>query len=112
VTLASETGRKKDLKDLAKFFAALAGIVVILSLLTSFLVTIHKGMVKEEKVFYETGLHLPADATNIVDVGRGWQEFTYKGQRFLYHQEVHGGNRAMESIVRIDSSSDVRPEAQ
>ena len=49
----------------------------------------------------ETGVYMPEDATDIVEVGNGWQEFTYKGQRFLFYRESTGHN-GFSSIVKID----------
>ncbi len=49
----------------------------------------------------ETGWALPASATDIVSVGNGWYEFTYKGQRFLYYR-YYEHQSAQSAIVRID----------
>jgi hypothetical protein len=55
------------------------------------------------------GEFLPYGFTDLVDVGDGWQEFTYKNQRFLYHH-ASSGYWAYECIVKIDSPVDVKEE--
>jgi len=42
-------------------------------------------MAKDGRAVTE-GSALPNGATNVVVVGDGWYEFTYKNQRFLYHR--------------------------
>ena len=45
---------------------------------------------------------LPSDATDIFPAGNGWYEFTYKGQRFLYHKETSFHGSGYECIVKIE----------
>jgi len=46
-----------------------------------------------DKSRIKSGSLLPRGATNIVEVGEDWFEFTYKGQRFLYHKSGIADNR-------------------
>ena len=48
-----------------------------------------------------SGEALPAEATDLTDVGNGWYEFTYKNKRYLYHSSK-AGYGAQECIVQIE----------
>lgn len=48
------------------------------------------------------GHWMPTEATDITDVGNGWQEFTYKGERFLFYR--HSGiETGYACIVKLES---------
>jgi uncharacterized membrane protein len=44
--------------------------------------------------------HLPAQATNIIDKGNGWSQFTLDGKVFLYHKYING-HAGFECITQI-----------
>jgi hypothetical protein len=51
----------------------------------------------------QSGAKLPNNATDIINVGDGWYEFTYKEQRFLFYERgIADCTRA--AIVKIDKS--------
>ena len=69
-------------------------IVVLLSICVFGIIRLNESALQERKEKRESGHYLPEGATNIIDVGDSWQEFTYKGQRFLFYD--YG------AIVKID----------
>lgn len=58
----------------------------------------------EKKAMIEHASGLPKGASHVEDVGSGWVEFTYKNQRFLYHNYSFANHKS-ECIVRIDNES-------
>ena len=89
-------------KDKAGFCFALVLGAILIGLLVGVYSFVESNR-KDHKEKVKSGYFLPNDAADIIEVGRGWQEFTYKGQRFLFHRST-GGERGYESIVRIDAS--------
>ena len=55
------------------------------SLITAFLLIVMAVIMARDGRAVTEGSALPDGATNVVVVGKGWYEFTYKNQRFLYH---------------------------
>lgn len=90
---------------------ALLGTIAAISLAILAIVGI-KGCIEKDNREYQkkvdSGIYMPNDATDIVKVGNGWQEFTYKGQRFLFYRG-DGIERGYQSIVKIDMP---KPEAE
>jgi len=43
---------------------------------------------------------LPSNATNIVDLGNGWVQFTLEENNFIYHKE-YSGNTGYEGISQV-----------
>lgn len=53
----------------------------------------------------KSGSLLPRGASNIVEVGEGWFEFTYKGQRFLYRR-AGIADQQTECLTVIETQND------
>jgi len=47
---------------------------------------------------------LPTESTNITNIGNGWIEFDYAGQRFLYYKGRKGysGYQALTVVKKIE----------
>ena len=71
-----------------------------------------KGCIETDQLVYQKkvddGIHMPDDATDIVRVGEYWQEFTYKGQRFLFYRKG-AYEKGYGAIVKIDMP---KPESE
>lgn len=67
-------------------------LVVIASLVWAFLL-----FSSESKVVRS----LPEKASNVVEYGNGWSEFSLNGRRFLYHVNNSGYQNASETIVEL-----------
>lgn len=80
-----------ETKSSCVFFACIA---VILSLFVWGVIRIDESNQQGFKEKRESGHYLPAGATDIIDVGDYWQEFTYKNQRFLFCRDG--------AVVKID----------
>lgn len=77
------------------------GIFSLIGLAFQSLANTDQKRIEEQKARVQGGYYMPSDATDIKDVGHGWQEFTYKGQRFLYRRAIFG-HSGTEAIVKID----------
>jgi len=85
------------------------GILLALAVLIGggYMVDVSNNEAREVK--RKAGHWMPTKASAVIDVGNGWQEFTYKNQRFLYHHKAWGES-GFESIVKIDMKIAVEDE--
>jgi hypothetical protein len=91
------------------------GIVIAVGLclgLVLGIITFVESVKKDHKEKIVSGYYLPEGSTDVITMKGGWQEFTYKGQRFLFHQYA-GNNNGYECIVKINmpQTPSTSPEA-
>ena len=60
-------------------------------------------MVESKNAARLAGKYLPDGATNIVNVGNGWQEFDYKGTRYLAKYYGLYGTAIVQLDIKVES---------
>lgn len=90
---------KKTL-GIAAGLLGLAVIVIIMGTLGALMSAIASSE-KNHQQQIDKGVYMPKGATDIVRVGTHWQEFTYKGQRFLFYKK-ESLDKGHAAIVKID----------
>ena len=80
-------------------FGPLLGVLAFIAVLIFGTMTLVSSNNETQRERLQSGYYLPEGATDINNIGKNWQEFTYKGQRFLYHRR--GGDGSYQCLVRI-----------